>query len=54
MITSLTEPVLMDETSAVAEALPKSSLMSISSVDEYKMPSLSTEISFSMFRIVNS
>ena len=53
MITPLTEPVLIDETSAVAEALPKSSLMSISSVDEYKIPLLSTETSFSMFRIVN-
>ena len=44
MITPLTEPVLIDETSAVAEALPKSSLMSMSSLTEYKIPSLSKEI----------
>ena len=54
MITSLTEPVLMAETSAVDEALPKSSLMFISSVGEYKIPSLSTVTWSTIFKIVNS
>ena len=53
-ITPLTEPALIDETSAIAEPLPKSLLTTTSSETEFKMPSLVTVALLKTFKAVNS